>query len=259
MIVSRLSFVIAPAGLDGWRLQQMAQLTGWFQSLVILINFTRNQQAPLSHTLACLTLGCQPHDFCQLAIEGRDADALCRVLANYLLDCATPVTPLHHPPAHPLWQQHPAFAQPFPWRWHCLQGANPGDKPTALAHIAALAAPTQAAELTAQLAAREAVSATALPGQLAFPHVVSHAVGLPTLIALRLSAALDWQAREPVRSVLAVILPAPLSRPQAAAVTRLSRWLIADRHPQLLHDAEHEATALALVLHAMAHGHSPLS
>ncbi|MDT8869871.1 PTS sugar transporter subunit IIA [Vibrio fluvialis] len=203
-----------------------------------------------------MSLGSCRHDLCQLAIEGLDAELACIVFTEYLREHATLVSTSHKPNHHAkrLLTEHPAFQLPFVYDWHYQRSQNLPDKRSALARIAALANPNATSDLLTQLLARECISSTAMAGGIALPHMVSEHIQRPCFIVFSLDDGLDWQsAHEPVHLVCAVLLPAALHREWLIAVTRLTRWFIADTNTHLLRSAQREETIESIVLHVMAH------
>ncbi|QTG89833.1 PTS sugar transporter subunit IIA [Vibrio furnissii] len=256
MITSRITFVLEHDGLAGWQLQELKQLTDYFHSLFVFYNITRSKQATLNESLRIMSLGSCRHDLCQLAIEGLDAELACIVFTEYLREHATLVSTSHKPNHHAkrLLTEHPAFQLPFVYDWHYQRSQNLPDKRSALTHIAALANPNATSDLLTQLLAREYISSTAMAGGIALPHVVSEHIQRPCFIVFSLDEGLDWQsAHEPVHLVCAVLLPAALHREWLIAVTRLTRWFIADTSAHLLRSARREETIESIVLHVMAH------
>lgn len=259
IITSRITFVLEQQGLAGWQLNDLKQLAGHFRSVFVLYNITRGKQAKLSESLKVLSLGSCRFDVCQIAIEGLDAELACMVMTEYLRDHSTLVSTSHKKNhyAQELFLQHNAFKLPFDYRWYYQADSHDQDKQQALQSVAKLATPEHHQALLQQLQKREQTSSTAIPGNIALPHVISQHVDVPTFIIQSLNKPIDWHSNHgDIVFLIAIILPEPLEKDWIVAVTRLTRWLIKDSESHLLLNAEREETIQAILLHIMAHAES---
>ncbi|MGC7907385.1 HPr family phosphocarrier protein [Vibrio anguillarum] len=117
MITTRITFVLKAGGLVSWQLNELKDLNRHFRSVVVLFNITRDNKAMLNHTLQVLSLGSNPGDVCQIAIEGLDAELACMVMTEYLREHTLLISTSHKQNAKRNWRLPPTLLLNCPFRY----------------------------------------------------------------------------------------------------------------------------------------------
>src|SRR5215213_11757186 len=100
--------------------------------------------------------------------------------------------------------------------------------------------------------AREATSATGLPGGIAIPHCRTEHVDEPTLAFARLSPPCDFGAKDgPADLAFLIAAPAGGDQTHLQLLTKLARALVKADFTSALRAAESEDEVVALVLEAL--------
>ena len=119
--------------------------------------------------------------------------------------------------------------------------------------VAAQGRATDATALAADAKAREAKTATGVPGGIAIPHCRSEAVLEPTLAMARLNPAVDFGAKDgPADIVFFIAAPAGADNEHLKLLSRLARSLIKKDFTAALRAAATPADIVALVADALA-------
>ncbi|MGN6131874.1 MAG: PTS fructose transporter subunit IIABC [Nocardioidaceae bacterium] len=129
----------------------------------------------------------------------------------------------------------------------------------ALADLAAAAGRTESADgLAADALAREATSATGLPGGIAIPHCRSEHVTVPTLVFARLSPPTDFGAKDgPADLAFLIAAPAGGDATHLQLLTKLARALVKSEFTDSLRTAATADEVVALVAGVVDPDHAP--
>ncbi|MDE1249760.1 PTS sugar transporter subunit IIA [Vibrio aestuarianus] len=254
MITTRINFVLKPNGLVGWQLNELKTLSHHFRSVVVVFNLTRDKKALLTHTLQVLSMGSNPGDLCQIAIEGLDAELACMVITEYLRDHSLLISTSHKQNRHAehIFNTHSAFKLPFSLKWHYSNSLSCPTKQTALYEISQQLVPHNPIDILQALEQRETVSSTLIGSGIALPHIMHPSITHPILAVHVVDNELNWSATlSPVSMIITLLLPSACDKTVLKPITKLTRWLLDQDHRQLLIDAQREETIKAILLHVM--------
>lgn len=254
MITTRINFVLKPNGLVGWQLNELKALSHHFRSVMVVFNLTQDKKALLTHTLQVLSMGSNPGDLCQIAIEGLDAELACMVFTEYLRDHTLVISTSHkqNHQAEKIFDTHPAFKLPFTLKWHYSNPLSCSTKQAALYQISQQLVPQNSSDILQALELRERVSSTLIGSSIALPHIMHPSITHPTLAVHIVDNELNWSAKlSPVTMVITLLLPSSCDKTVLKPVTKLTRWLLEENHRQLLLEAKREETIKAILLHVM--------
>ncbi|MBF4281649.1 PTS sugar transporter subunit IIA [Vibrio anguillarum] len=261
MITTRITFVLKAGGLVSWQLNELKDLNRHFRSVVVLFNITRDNKAMFNHTLQVLSLGSNPGDVCQIAIEGLDAELACMVMTEYLREHTLLISTSHkqNAKAELAFATHSAFQLPFSLQWHYATLGPELSKSEALDTIAKQIMPAHCHDILHALEKREAISPTIIGRGIALPHIIHARVAQPTLAVHWLANPLSWSEKSgDVSLIITLLLPTSAPRTVIKPVTQLTRWLLEEEHRQWLLTAKREETLKAILLHVMAKPCDPI-
>lgn len=236
MLKRQVNFYIGADGLETWEAEKLLKLSRYFHATALLFNISKCSCVALENRLQVLAMGIKPGDFCQLIIEGTDAELAHLVLQGYLCEHCD------------ILKSDDSFNFAEKAGFDCkfqLLSANdfteqlPLSKSSLLLeiakHIESTADPLAISSLFME---RERYAATAMGPMIALPHIMTDAVIVPSIILTILPEPLDWHSTHgPVRSIIAIALPKPATHDILRAFTNLSKKLINENMCRLLVDA----------------------
>ena len=126
------------------------------------------------------------------------------------------------------------------------------------ARVAAQGRATNTAVLAADAKAREAKTATGVPGGIAIPHCRSAAVSEPTLVMARLSPAVDFGAKDgPADLVFFIAAPDGADKDHLKLLSKLARALVKKSFTGALREAKQPAEVVELVKSVLSDAPKP--
>ncbi|SHO55870.1 PTS sugar transporter subunit IIA [Vibrio quintilis] len=253
----QITFLIGDDGLVLWKLNRLKVLVSYFRSVVTFRNITARSGCSTDRVLEMMSLRGKPNQLCQLWIDGLDAELACMVLTDFISEHFYMVEASQRS-RHQLSElRHPALTLPFDFDYRYIFYADmeTRDKGGLLAYLSRVFqfSDRKAMAIFRALDEREAISSTYIHHGIAFPHVMSHLVEIPSLAVVRLSHPVDWQSvRGAVDLVIALFLPASPDMDMIRAVTWLSRSLLDDSFCQALLRTKEAGALQAILYHTLA-------
>lgn len=224
----QITFIVKDTEASARIVKPLHRLIKKFNSVLTIINISRNRQASLSNSLAILQVGLVKGDLCQIGVVGIDAELACFVIKNIIAEHYRIIgANTNYQFCNHLADRLPELMTPSKVNWHYAKAQTKLTKLECLNGLVQLISPKHPKDLIQAFIKREQYSSTYIVPGVAIPHVMKKDIQDIAIAVVASDTAIDWTLKnDNVHLVIAIVIPNKPTREQIITTTNLTRNLL---------------------------------